>query len=127
MKAQFRHSRVVNQTQADVFRIYAQYHVLNHPSWDPDIELEQQTSDLTGVGIIINRRNRHNGVPIGGSMEVVEDEPNQSIAMRIHDGPVEMHGRTTFEVVSPDQTLIASFFEIPNTDENVDKNFETSA
>jgi hypothetical protein len=58
MTAQFRHSQVIDRPLADVFRFYAQDHVRNHPHWDPDIELEQQTSGYMCVGTIINRRNR---------------------------------------------------------------------
>jgi len=123
MTAQFRHSQVIDRQLADVFHFYAQNHVRNHPRWDPDIELEQQTSGPIGVGTIINRRNHRSGIPIDGTMEVVEYEANRSIVMLIHDGPVEMYGRTTFEAVNPDQTLLTTFFEIPSRDENMVKNF----
>lgn len=123
MTAQFRHSQVIDRPLADVFHFYAQDHVRNHPRWDPAIELEQQTNGPMGVGTIINRRNHRSGIPVDGTMEVVEYETNRSIAMLIHDGPVEMYGRTTFEAVSPDQTLITTIFEIPGWDENMDQNF----
>jgi hypothetical protein len=123
MAAQFRHTQIIDRSLTDVFHFYADDHVRNHPRWDPDIELEQQTLGPIGVGTIIRRRNRRSGIPVEGTMEVVEYEPNRSIAMLIHDGAVEMYGRTTFEAVNPNQTLITTFFEIPGMDENMDKSF----
>jgi hypothetical protein len=58
MIVQVRHSQVINRQLAEFFRFYTQDHVRNHPCWDPDKELEQQTSGPMGVGMIINRRNR---------------------------------------------------------------------
>ena len=50
-------------------------------------------------------------------MEVVEFKPNRAIGMIIHDGPVEMRGRTTFEAVSDGQTILTINVEISSMDE----------
>jgi len=52
---------------------------------------------------------------------VVEFEPNRAFGMIIHDGPVEMRGRATFEAVSDNQTTITAIVELPGMDESMDK------
>jgi predicted ester cyclase len=76
-----------------------------------------------GVGTIIHRVNSRSGTPIEGTMEVVEYEPNKAIAMVIHDGPAEMRGRTTFEALNDNQTILTTFIEIPGMDDSMDKSF----
>ena len=51
-------------------------------------------------------------------MEVVEFEPDRAIGMITHDGPVEIHGRVTFEAVGEDQTILTLHLEIPGMDES---------
>jgi hypothetical protein len=46
--------------------------------------------------------------------------------MEIHDGPAVMHGRTTFEAISENQTNITTIIDIPWMDENADKTFLNS-
>jgi len=123
MPAQFQHSQVIDRPVADVFHFYAHEHVRNHPRWDPDIELEKVSNGPMGVGTVIRRRNSRSGTPVEGTMEVVEYEPNRAIGMVIHDGPVEMYGRTTFEAVSDDRTTLTTLIEIPSMDESMDKSF----
>jgi hypothetical protein len=123
MTAQFRHSQVIERLLVEVFRFYAQDHVRNHPRWDQDIKLEQQTSSPIGVGTIIRKHSRRSGIPVDGTMKMVEYESNWLITVLIHDGPVEMNGRTTFEAVNPNHILISAFFEILKMDESIDKNF----
>lgn len=53
-------------------------------------------------------------------MEVVEFKPNRAIGMIIHDGPVEMRGRTTFEAVSDGQTTLTINVKIPSMDESME-------
>jgi hypothetical protein len=65
-------------------------------------------------------------------MEVLEYEPNRMLAMLIHDGPMEMHGRTTFEALNDHQTKITISVNIPWMDESADttmliSNLERSA
>lgn len=126
MSAQFQHSQVIDRPLADVFHFYADEHVRNHPRWDPDIKLEQISAGPIGVGTIILRRNSRSGTPIDGTMEVVEFEPNKSIGMIIHDGPVEMRGRTIFEAVHDNQTTITTMLELPGMDDSMDKSFLAS-
>ncbi len=123
MPAQFQHSQVIDRPVANVFHFYAHEHVRNHPRWDPDIELEKVSNGPMGVGTVIRRRNSRSGTPVEGTMEVVEYEPNRAIGMVIHDGPVEMYGRTTFESVSDNRTTITTIIEIPSMDESMDKSF----
>ena len=56
-------------------------------------------------------------------MEVVEFEPNRAFGMIIHDGPVEMRGRATFEAASDNQTTITTIIELPSMDDSMDKSF----
>ena len=53
-------------------------------------------------------------------MEVVEFEPNRAIGMIIHDGSVEMRGRTTFEAVSDGETTLIIHVNIPSMDESME-------
>ena len=123
MGAQFQVSQVVDRPLDKVFHFCADEHVRNHPRWDPDIELWMEPDEPIRVGVIIHRRNRRSGTPVEGTMEVVEYEPNRALGMVIHDGPVVMNGRITFEALSENQTAITTFFEIPGMDESMDKSF----
>jgi len=126
MSVQLQVSQVIDRPVAKVFRFYAYEHVRNHPRWDPDMELEQVSDGPIGVGTVIHRRNSRSGTPVEGTMEVVEFEPNRAVGMVIHDGPVEMRGRATFEAVSDNQTIITTMVELPDMDESMDKSFLTS-
>ena len=123
MSVQLQVSQVIDRPVEAVFRFYALGHVRNHTRWDPDIQLEQISEGLMGIGTLIHRRNSRSGTLVEGSMEVVEFEPNRTLGMLIHDGPVEMRGRTTFEAVSAGQTRMTSLVEIPGMDEKMDKVF----
>jgi len=123
MSAQIQHSQVINRPIAEVFHFFADEHVRNHPRWDPDIELEQISTGPIGVGTLIRRRNSRSGTPVEGTMEVVEYELNRALGMIIHDGPIEMRGRTTFEAVNDKQTRITTFIEFPGMDEIKNKEF----
>jgi len=126
MSMQLQVSYVIDRPLAKVFHFYAVEHVRNHPRWDPDIELEQISDGPIGVGTILRRRNSRSGTPVEGTMEVVEFEPNCAMGTIVHDGPVEMRGRATFEAVSDDRTIITTTVEIPGMDESTDKSFLTS-
>jgi len=117
---------VIDRSLAKVFHFYAEEHVRNHPRWDPDIELWPITEGPLRVGSLIGRRNSRSGTPVEGTMEVVEFIPNQALGMLIHDGPVEMRGRTTFEALSDGGTSITVFVEIPGMDDAMDTSFLTS-
>jgi hypothetical protein len=126
MSAKFQHSQVIDRPLAKVFHFFADEHVRNHPRWDPDIHLEQISSGPIGVGTIIRRHNTRSGSLVEGTMEVVEFESNQVMGMIIHDGAIEMHGRTTFEALNDNQTRITTFIEFPSMDDSMDKSFLNS-
>jgi uncharacterized membrane protein len=123
MSVQLQVSQVIDRPLDKVFDFLAREHIRNHPRWDPDIELEQISEGPIGIGTLIHRRNSRSGIPVEGTMEVVEFEPNRVFGTIIHDGPVEMRGRTTFEAVSDDQTKITIRVELPGMDESMDKSF----
>lgn len=126
MALQFESSQVIDRPVEKVFHFFAVEHVRNHPRWDPDIELWLDSDSPIGVGTIIHRRNKRNGNPVEGTMEVVEFEPNRVIAMVIHDGPAQMRGRTTFEALSDNQTKLTIIIDIPGMDASTDKTFLNS-
>jgi len=111
-------SQVIDRPPAEVFHFVAHDHVRNHPRWDPDMELEQVSTGPIGIGTVIRRRNSHSGTPVEGKMEVVEFEPNRAFGAIVHDGPVEIHGRTTFEAANHDQTTLTITVEFPGMDES---------
>ena len=113
-------SEVIDRPVADVFRFYAVEHVQNHPRWDPNMQLEKVTEGPIGVGTVIKRVNSRSGTPVEGTMEVVEFEPNQTVGMVIHDGPIEMHGRAAFKAESDGRTKLVFDVEIPGMDEAAD-------
>lgn len=113
-------SQVIDRPVEQVFHFIAHEHVRNHPRWDPDMELEQESEGPIGVGTVIRRRNSRSGTPVDGTMEVVEFEPNRAFGTVIHDGPVEMRGRMTFEALSDAQTMITFNVELPGMDESMD-------
>ena len=126
MALQFESSQVIDRPIDKVFHFYAVEHVRNHPRWDSDIELWLDSDVPIGVGTIIRRRNKRSGVPVEGTMEVVEFEPNHIFAMVVREGPAEMRGRTTFEAINDNQTKITTIIDIPGMDENADKSFLNS-
>jgi len=126
MALQFESTEVIDRPIDKVFHFYAIEHVRNHPRWDPDIELWLDSEASIGVGTIIRRRNKRSGTPVEGTMEIVEFEPNRTLAMLIHDGPAVMRGRTTFEAINENQTRIRTIIDIPGMDEKADKTFLNS-
>jgi hypothetical protein len=115
-------SAVIERPVEDVFRIHATEHVRNHPRWDPYMQLEQLTDGPLGVGTIIKRINSHSGVPVEGTMEVVEFEPNKLFGMAIKDGPVEIKAIAVYGSTGSDQTIFNLMTEYYGFDESVDKN-----
>jgi hypothetical protein len=83
------------------------------------MQLEQITDGPIGVGTIIKRINSHSGSPVEGTMEVTEFEPNRSIGMIVHDGPVKMITRAVYEAEGDDKTNIIMSLEIPGMDESM--------
>lgn len=113
-------SAVIDRPVADVFHFYAHEHVINHPRWDPDMQLEQVSDGPIGVGTIIRRLNTHSGNPVEGTMEVVEFEPNRTFGVIIHDGPSETRGRVTFKTESQKQTTLTINAEFADMDESME-------
>jgi uncharacterized membrane protein len=126
MTVQVQVSHVIDRPVDKVFHFFAHEHVRNHPRWDPDMELEQETDGPIGVGTVIRRRHSRSGTLVEGTMEVVEFEPNQAMGTVIHDGPIEIRGRVTFEAVGDDQTTITMNVELPGMDESMDKSLLTA-
>ena len=126
MSVQIQVSQVIDRSIDKVFSFFAREHVRNHPRWDPDIELWLDADAPLQVGTIIHRRNRRSGTPVEGTMEVVEFEPDRVFATVIHDGPVEIRGRTLFEAVGENQTQLTMNVELPGMDESMDTSFLTS-
>ena len=113
-------SQVINRPPAEVFRFIATNHVLNHPRWDPKMELRQLTEGPIGVGTVIHRRHTHAEFPVEGTMEVVEFSAPQAFGLLIRDGPVEMRSRMTFEPHGQNATLITGSLDIPSMPEPMD-------
>jgi uncharacterized protein YndB with AHSA1/START domain len=125
MTAYFKASTVIDRPLATVFHFFAEEHVRNHPRWDPHIELWKISEGPMGVGTMIRRWNSRRGAPVEGTMEVVEYEPDHVIGMLIHDGPVEIRGRTELEAEGDDRTRITHNLEFPGMDDSMDKSFMT--
>lgn len=126
MALQLKSSQVIDRSVEKVFRFYAVNHVRNHPRWDSDIELWLDSDSPIGVGTIIHRRNRRSGTPVEGTMEVVEFIPNRVITMVVHDGPTDMHAKTTFEAISENQTKLTMILDIPSMEASTDTTFLNS-
>lgn len=119
-------STVVERPVEDVYRIHATEHVQNHPRWDPIIQLEQVTIGPLGVGTKIKRINSHSGVPVEGTMEIIQFEPNKSLGMLIKEGHIELRSIADYEAKGPDQTTLTLMTEFFGLDESVDENALTS-
>ena len=127
MPVTFEITNVIDRPLSKVFDFFARNHIRNHPRWDPDIKLEATSDAPIGVGTIIRRINSRSGTPVEGTMEVVEFEPDRAMATIIHDGPVEMRGRVTFEALGEARTRMTTRFEIPGADEStIDRAFMMS-
>lgn len=109
-------SEVIDRPVADVFRFYADNHVLNHPRWDPDIELWLDKVEPLRVGTLIQRRNSRFGTPVEGTMEVVEFERDKAFGVLIRDGAMEIPGRTTFASAQQGSTKVVVSAEFPVDD-----------
>jgi hypothetical protein len=111
---------VIDRSPSDVFRFVATEHVRNHPRWDPVMQLEQMTDGPIGVGTMIRRRHTHGGDPVEGTMEVVEFEPDRAFGMVIHDGPVEIRSRMSFDPEGQESTRLTGIVDIPSATSPID-------
>jgi hypothetical protein len=111
---------IIDRPPAEVFRFVATDHVRNHPRWDPLMELEQVSEGPIGVGTVIRRRHTHYGEPIEGTMEVVEYERDRAFGMVIHDGPVEIRSRMSFDPEGQESTRLTGSIDIPSATSPID-------
>lgn len=111
---------IIDRPPAEVFRFVATDHVRNHPRWDPVMELEQVSGGPIGVGTVIRRRHTHYGEPIEGTMEVVEYEPDRAFGTVIHDGPVEIRSRLSFDPEGQESTRLTGSIDIPSATSPID-------
>lgn len=109
-------SEVIEQPVDKVFAFYADDHVKNHPRWDSNIDLWLEAEEPIRVGTVIRRRNSRSGTPVEGTMEVTEFERDQAMAVVIHDGPMRVTGRATFDAVGPATTKLTVRAEFPVAD-----------
>ena len=110
-------SGTIEHPVSKVFQFHAVEHVRNHPRWDSNIQLKQVTDGPIGVGTMIKRINSRSGTPVEGTMEVVEFEPDHAVTMIIHDGPVKMIARATYQAERDNKTLLTMNVEFPDLDE----------
>lgn len=83
-------SQSIERPPAEVFRFVATDHVKNHPRWDPQLSLVQETPGPIGVGTRIRRSRSQGEARVEGEMEIIEFEPDRTIGAVIHDGPMEL-------------------------------------
>ena len=112
-------TEIIDRPVKEVFQFFAIDHVLNHPRWDPTMNLEQITESPMSTGTIIHRRYNRSGVQIEGTMEVVEFEKNKVFSTIIRDGDTEMLGVVKFEESHSDQTRLNLFLQIEDMDESM--------
>jgi hypothetical protein len=114
------YSRTIDRPATDVFRFVGTDHVLNHPRWDPSLELEQLTGGPIGVGTIIRRRRSRDGEIVEGQMEIVEFSPPHAFGAVIHDGPVRMRLRLTVEPAGQEQSTLGVKVEVSPSAESIE-------
>jgi hypothetical protein len=90
-------SESIARPPADVFRFVATDHVQNHPRWDPQMSLVQETPGPIGVGTRIRRRRAGGETRVEGEMEITEYDPDRTMAAVIRDGPMEIRSRMIVE------------------------------
>jgi uncharacterized protein YndB with AHSA1/START domain len=112
-------TRDIDRPLAKVFKFFAAEHHLNHPRWDPDIELWKTTEMPMGVGTVLKRRNSRSGTPVDGTMEIVEFEQDKVFGVVIHDGPMEIRSRAVFAAPTRERTIITIDIDIPAMDESM--------
>lgn len=117
-------SQTIDRPPSVVFEFFAVRHLENHPRWDPMMELRQLTDGPIGVGTRFHRRHTRVGVPVEGTMEVVEFERDASFGVVIHDqtprGPLEVRSRVTFEPLDGGRTLLTIRLEVPGAESTME-------
>lgn len=92
-------SESIKRPPADVFRFVAREHVKNHPRWDSQMSLAQETPGPIGVGTKIRRTRTRGDVRIEGEMEIIQFDPDEVMGTVIHDGPMELR---SWMIVEPE-------------------------
>ena len=87
----------IERPAAEVFRFVAMEHVKNHPRWDPEMTLVQETPGPIGVGTRIHRTRTRDDSRIEGEMEIIEYEPERTLGAVIRDGPMQLRSWMTVE------------------------------
>jgi hypothetical protein len=90
-------SESIERPHAEVFRFVATDHVKNHPRWDPQMSLVQETPGPIGVGTRIRRRRTTGQTTVEGEMEITEYQPDRTMGAVIRDGPMELRSWMTVE------------------------------
>jgi hypothetical protein len=90
-------SEFIDRPPADVFRFVATDHVKNHPRWDPQMSLVQETPGPIGVGTRIRRSRSGGETPVEGEMEITEFDPDRRMGAVIRDAPMELRSLMTVE------------------------------
>jgi hypothetical protein len=90
-------SESIERPPADVFRFVATDHVQNHPRWDPQLSLVQETPGPIGVGTRIRRSRAGGETRVEGEMQITEFEPDSTMGALIRDGPMEIRSWMTVE------------------------------
>jgi hypothetical protein len=119
-RVQIEVSEHIDRPPEVVFQFVGYEHVENHPRWDTAMELEKLTAGPIGVGTVIRRRHTRAGYPIEGTMEVVEFDPPRTIAMLIHDGPVDMFGRQSVAPEGEGASRLTIWVDIPGAPNPLD-------
>lgn len=113
-------STVIDRPVSAVWDFYAVHHVENHPRWDPDIELEKSTDGPIDVGTVIRRRSTRFETPTEGTMEVTEFEPERTMNVTTHDGPMTIYGWARLAAPSEDRTQLTIGGEFPGMDDSME-------
>jgi hypothetical protein len=90
-------SESIERPPADVFRFVATDHVENHPRWDPQLSLVQETPGPIRVGTRIRRSRSGGETRVEGVMEITEFDPDRRMGAVIRDGPMELRSLMTVE------------------------------
>jgi hypothetical protein len=117
-------SETIDRPPSVVFKFYAEDHLQNHPRWDPMMQLRQLTEGPIGVGTRFHRRHTRIGVPVEGTMDVVEFDLDAAFGVVIRDvtphGTLEVHSRATFASIGGGRTKLAISIDVPGAETTMD-------
>lgn len=90
-------SESIERPPAAVFHFVGTHHVENHPRWDPQISLAQESPGPIGVGTRIRRSRAGGETRVEGEMEITEFDPDRTLGAVIRDGSMELRSWMTVE------------------------------